>query len=133
MEKPAAVEEKPVPKAAKKREKKGKQITAAKEEGKTAAKTVEKKESVKEKKAAERPFEISKVSLIEAKNKAMIIMNMNAPKGNLEYKNRTETIDGKEWIILSLKPAVNKTKTSGNSSLHLSRKFIWKTTRRQAC
>ncbi|PIW90314.1 MAG: hypothetical protein COZ93_01795, partial [Nitrospirae bacterium CG_4_8_14_3_um_filter_44_28] len=50
------------------------------------------------------------VSLIEAKNKAMIIMNMNAPKGNLEYKNRTETIDGKQWIILSLKPAVNKTK-----------------------
>jgi len=69
-----------------------------------------KKESVKDKKTAERYFEISKVSLIEAKNKAMIIMNMNAPKGNLEYKNRTETIDGKEWIILSLKPAVNKTK-----------------------
>ena len=62
----------------------------------------------------------------------MIIMNMNAPKGNLEYKSRTEYIDGKEWIILSLKPAVNKTKTSGNLSLHLSRKFIWKMTRRQA-
>lgn len=104
VEKPAAVEEKPAPKAAKKREKKSKHITVAKEEGKTAAKIVEKK-------AAERPFEISKVSLIEAKNKAMIIMNMNAPKGNLEYKNRTESIDGKEWIILSLKPAVNKTKS----------------------
>lgn len=78
---------------------------------KPAAKTVEKKESVKEKKAAERPFEISKVSLIEEKNNAMIIMNMNAPKGNLEYKDRTESIDGKEWIILSLKPAVNKTKS----------------------
>jgi len=110
VEKPAAVEEKPSDKAAEKREKKSKQITAAKEEGKTAAKTAEKKESVKDKKIAERSFEISKVSLIEAKNKAMIIMNMNAPKGNLEYKNRTETIDGKEWIILSLKPAVNKTK-----------------------
>ena len=24
----------------------------------------------------------------------MIIMNMNAPKGNLEYKNRTETMTG---------------------------------------
>lgn len=76
---------------------------AAEEEGETAAKTAEKK-------AAERPFEISKVSLLEGKSKAMIIMNMNAPKGNLEYKNRTESIDGKEWIILSLKPAVNKTK-----------------------
>jgi len=110
VEKPAVVEEKPAPKAAEKREKKGKQITVAKEEGKTDAKTVEKKESVKEKKTAEISFEISKVSLIEAKNKAMIIMNMNAPKGNLEYKSRTETIQGKEWIILSLKPAVNKTK-----------------------
>ena len=111
MEKPAAVEGKPSAKAAEKREKKDKKpITVAKEEGKTAAKTAEKKESVKDKKTAERYFEISKVSLIEAKNKAMIIMNMNAPKGNLEYKNRTESIDGKEWIILSLKPAVNKTK-----------------------
>ncbi len=110
VEKPAAVEEKPAPKAADKREKKDKQITVAKEEGKTAAKTAEKKESVKDKKIAERSFEISKVSLIEAKNKAMIIMNMNAPKGNLKYKNRTESIDGKEWIILSLEPAVNKTK-----------------------
>ncbi|MDP2277778.1 MAG: hypothetical protein Q8K51_06105, partial [Nitrospirota bacterium] len=103
VEKPVAVEEKPAPKAADKREEKDKQITVAKEEGKTAVKTAEKK-------AAERYFEISKVSLIEAKNKAMIIMNMNVPKGNLEYKSRTETIDGKEWIILSLKPAVNKTK-----------------------
>ncbi|RJQ40641.1 MAG: hypothetical protein C4550_03300 [Nitrospiraceae bacterium] len=109
-EKPAAVEGKPSVKAAEKREKKSKQITVAKEEGKPSAKAAEKKESVKEKKTSERFFEISKVSLIEAKNKAMIIMNMNAPKGHLEYKNRTETIDGKEWIILSLKPAVNKTK-----------------------
>lgn len=74
---------------------------------------VEKPAAVEEKpapKAAERPFEISKVSLIETKNGAMIIMNMKAQKGNLEYKNRTESIDGKEWIILSLAPAVNKTK-----------------------
>lgn len=110
VEKPAAVEEKPAPKAADKREEKDKQITVVKEEGKTAAKTAEKKEYVKEEKAAERPFEISKVSLIETKNEATIIMNMNAQKGNLEYKSRTESIDGKEWIILSLKPAVNKTK-----------------------
>ncbi|MBI3378260.1 MAG: hypothetical protein HY035_07670 [Nitrospirae bacterium] len=110
VEKPAAVEGKPSAKSVEKREKKSKQITVAKEEGETAAKTAEKKDSVKNKKTAERSFEISKVSLIEAKNKAMIIMNMNAPKGNLEYKNRTESIDGKEWIILSLKPAVNKTK-----------------------
>jgi len=108
--KPQATEVKTPAKTAKKRKKKSKQITVAKDEGKTAVKTMEKKASVKSQKAAKRPFEISKVSLIEAKNKAMIIMNMNAPKGNLEYKNRTETIDGKQWIILSLKPAVNKTK-----------------------
>ena len=33
--------------------------------------------------------------LVEAKNNAMIIMNMNALMGNLEYKNRTESVDGK--------------------------------------
>jgi hypothetical protein len=103
VEKPVAVEEKPAPKAAEKREKKSKQTVVAKEEGKSDAKTADKK-------TAEKSFEINKVSLIEAKNKAMIIMNMNTPRANLEYKNKTESIDGKEWIILSLKPAVNKTK-----------------------
>lgn len=102
-EKPAA----PKPKAIEKPKKVDKPAAV---EGKPEPKTAKEKEPPKEKKIAERSFEINKVSLIEAKNKAMIVMNMNVPKGNLEYKSRTESIDGKEWIILSLKPAVNKTK-----------------------
>jgi len=109
-EKPAAVKEKPAAKAVEKPAKKTKQIASAKQEGKAPAKPAEKKEPAKEKKTSERAFEVTKVSLIEAKNKAMIVMNMNTPKGNLEYKNRTESIGGKQFIILNLKPAVNKTK-----------------------
>jgi hypothetical protein len=81
VEKPVAVEEKPAPKAAEKREKKSKQTVVAKEEGKSDAKTADKK-------TAEKSFEINKVSLIEAKNKAMIIMNMNTPGQILNIKTR---------------------------------------------
>jgi len=107
-EKQAAVKEKPTAKVTEKREKKKQLAMAKKEESKVVSKPIEK--PAKEKKTTEKSFEVTKVSLIEAKNKAMIIMNMNAPKGNLEYKNRTESVDGKQWIILSLKPAVSKTK-----------------------
>jgi len=55
-------------------------------------------------------FEVNKVSVIEAKNKAMIIMSLKVPNVDLEYKDRVESARGKEWIVLNLKPAVNKTK-----------------------
>jgi len=99
IEKESIVVEKP--------EKHGKQAALAKEE-KVAAKKIEKKEPVKEKKTRERFFEVRKVSLIEAKNKAMVIVNMKAPDKNLEYKEERESREN--WIKLSIKPAVNKTK-----------------------
>ncbi len=104
-----AAEKVTVHKPMEKTEKPEKQAAAKKEE-KAAAKKVEKKEPVKEKKTKEKFFEIKKVSLIEAKNKAMVIMNMRVPNGNLEYRDKKESFKGKDWIMLTLKPVVNKTK-----------------------
>lgn len=102
-------EEKPVRKAAEKPGKPEKQALAAKEE-KAVAKKAEKTEPVKEKKANDKFFEIKKVSIIEAKNKAMVIISMKAPNGVLDYKGEIDSQKGKDWIKVSLKPAVNKAK-----------------------
>lgn len=76
----------------------------------TPVKRPEKKEIVKEEKPKEKFFEIKKVSLIEAKNKAMVIVNMKATNGNLEYKGERESLHGKDWIKINLRPTVNKAK-----------------------
>lgn len=104
-----APEKPPVPKpeAVEKAEKPEKEAAITKEE-KAAEKKPEKKEPVK--KAKGKFFEIKKVSLIEAKNKAMVIISMKTPDGNLEFKDKSESLEGKDWIRVSLKPAVNKTK-----------------------
>ena len=68
------------------------------------------KEPAKEKKAKEKFFEIKKVSIIEAKNKAMVIINMKSPNGNLDYNSEMDSQKGQNWIKVSLKPAVNKAK-----------------------
>lgn len=111
VEKPKAEkhEEKPALKTTEKSEKPEKQALAAKEE-KAVAKKAEKKEPAKEKPAGERFFEIKKVSIIEARNKAMVIINMKAPNGSLDYKSEMESQKGGDWIKVSLRPAVNKTK-----------------------
>ncbi|MBI5204748.1 MAG: hypothetical protein HZA11_07525 [Nitrospirae bacterium] len=105
-------EEKPVRKAAEKPVKPEKQAPAKEE--KAVAKKAEIKEAVKEpvkeKKAKEKFFEIKKVSIIEAKNKAMVIINMKSPNGPLDYKGEIDSQKGKDWIKVSLKPAVNKAK-----------------------
>lgn len=102
-------EEKPVRKATEKPGKPEKQASAAKE-GKAVAKKAGETEPVKEKKASDKFFEIKKVSMIEAKNKAMVIINMKAPDGSLDYKGEIDSQKGKDWIKVSLKPAVNKAK-----------------------
>lgn len=101
----------PKPEAVERAEKPEKQaaIAITKEE-KADEKKDEKKEPVKEKKAKGKFFAIKKVSLIEAKNKAMVIINMKVPDGDLEFKDKSESLKGKDWIRVSLKPAVNKTK-----------------------
>ena len=57
-------------------------------------------------------YTVSKVSIIEAKNKAMLVINVTNPNGHLEYGDEIESKYGKEWLKLKIKPAVNATDKS---------------------
>lgn len=57
-------------------------------------------------------FLVSKVSVIEAKDKAMLVVNIMNPNGHLEYSDEIESKYGKEWLKVNLKPAVNQTEKS---------------------
>lgn len=65
-----------------------------------------KKEEIKTDKAQ---YNISKVSIIEAKNKAMLVINVTNPNGTLDYGDEIESKHGKEWLKVRVKPAVNST------------------------
>ena len=54
-------------------------------------------------------YKVSKVSIIEAKDKAMVVINITNPNGQLEYADEIESKYGKEWLKLLLKPALNNT------------------------
>lgn len=55
------------------------------------------------------PFSVSNISIIEAKNKAMLVINITNPNGHLEYSDEIESRYGKEWLKLKLSPALNRT------------------------
>lgn len=59
-----------------------------------------------------KPFNISNVSIINAQEKAILVINLVPPDGQLEYKDEIESRDGKEWLKIRLKPAVRKTERS---------------------
>lgn len=65
-----------------------------------------------EKKADKALYNISKVSIIEAKSKAMLVINISNPNGNLDYGDEIESKYGKEWLKLRIKPAINSTEKS---------------------
>ncbi|MBI5187676.1 MAG: hypothetical protein HZA07_01185, partial [Nitrospirae bacterium] len=46
----------------------------------------------------QKPFDLNKVSIIEAKEKAMLVLNISAPNGTLEYRDTRESKDGREWL-----------------------------------
>jgi hypothetical protein len=52
---------------------------------------------------------VSNVSIIEAKNKAMLVINVTDPNGRLDYGDEIESKYGKEWLKLRVKPAVSAT------------------------
>lgn len=52
-------------------------------------------------------YRVSKVTIIEAKDKAMLVLNMTNPNGRLDYTDEIESKYGKEWLKLILKPAIN--------------------------
>ncbi len=85
IEKPAAVEAKKAP------------IEPAKKEEKKSEKSL---------------YNVSKVSIIEAKNKAMLVINITNPNGHLDYGDEIESKYGREWLKLRINPAVNSTDKS---------------------
>ena len=68
---------------------------------------VAKKEEMKP--VAPHLYNISNVSIIEAKEKVMLVINITNPNGNLEYGDEIESKLGKDWLKLKMKPAVNST------------------------
>ncbi len=65
-----------------------------------------------EKKTEKLLYNVSRVSVIEAKNKAMLVINITNPNGSLEYRDEIESKYGKEWLKLRINPAVNSTEKS---------------------
>ena len=82
-----------------------------KEEPKKPVAEVAKKEDKKIEKQIE-PFKVSNISIIEAKNKAMLVVNITNPNGHLEYSDEIESKYGKEWLKLKISPALNKVEKS---------------------
>ncbi len=74
-------------------EKRDKPVTLAKKQVKEIEKPVE-------------PFTVSNISIIEAKSKAMLVINITNPDGRLNYSDEIESKFGKEWLKLSMDPAV---------------------------
>lgn len=72
---------------------------------------VEKPEKIV-KKDVKKPFTLNDVSIIEAKEKAMLVINLTPPDGQLEYKDEIESRYGKEWLKIKLKPAIRKIEKS---------------------
>lgn len=99
-----------------------KEVKTEKPEIKPSAKTTEeikkpvielaKKEDKKVEKPEQKPFSISNVSIIEAKNKAMLVINITNPNGHLDYTDGIESRYGKEWLKLRMKPAIRKSEKS---------------------
>lgn len=69
---------------------------------------VAKKETGKIEKSSQ-PFSVSNISIIEAKNKAMLVINITNPNGHLDFSDEIESRYGKEWLKLKLNPAINRT------------------------
>jgi len=86
---------------------------AKKEEKKPEIKKPEsKKPELKPELKTDQLTAVSKIAAIEAKNKAMLVINLSDVQSQFEYRDTVETRAGKEWLKLALKPAVRKTEKS---------------------
>lgn len=75
---------------------------------------IKKEEPRKEepKKKVRQPFNISNISIVEAKEKAFLVINLTSSDEKLEYKDVIESRSGKEWLKIRLKPAARKIEKS---------------------
>lgn len=78
----------------------------AEEPKKPTPEATKKKEA---KPAASLLYHVSNVSIIEAKEKEMLVITVTNPNGNLEYGDEIESKSGKDWLKVKMKPAVNST------------------------
>jgi hypothetical protein len=103
--------EKTVKKEPSKKAVKDKPEEKAPEETKVPVVELAKKEEKKILKTTEL-FKVRKISIIEAKSKAMLVINITNPNGHLEYSDEIESKRGKEWLKLRMKPAIYKVQKS---------------------
>lgn len=66
------------------------------------------KEEKKDKKAETKTFEITNISLVEPKKKSTISIHIPNLNAAIKYSASSETIEGKKWIVVRIKPAVSK-------------------------
>ncbi|MDP2166924.1 MAG: hypothetical protein Q8J64_01180 [Thermodesulfovibrionales bacterium] len=86
------------------------EVTAKPAPLKTAKK--EPVKAVKEEAAPAKVFAVSEINIIEAQNKALLVINIIGMSNELEYKEGLESSGGKDWVRLRLKPAENRLKKS---------------------
>ncbi len=72
---------------------------------------IARKEDIKVKKPAA-PYMVNNVSIIEAKDKAMLVINITDTNSELNVSDEIESKHGKEWLKLTLDPAVYKTENA---------------------
>ncbi|MHB8882671.1 MAG: hypothetical protein ACYC69_14330 [Thermodesulfovibrionales bacterium] len=114
MQKPAAdikravPEEKPLMKPAEAKKPEVKQAVQKPEKPAAAARTAQEPAKTEEKKA-DHTTAVSKIVAIEARTKAMLVINLSDVSQQFEYSDSVVTRGGKEWLNLSMKPAVRKT------------------------
>lgn len=88
-------------------------VSKTRESRKTASppttNTKEPTKKIPENRKGEKLFSISDISILEAGEKALLVIKSPSPAEPPEYKKTLETRQGKKVIKLSLKPAVKKT------------------------
>lgn len=80
----------------------------SKQPSKPTAPAKETKKSKKEKKTEPKTLEITNVSLVEPKKKSTISIHIPNLDATIKYSASTETVDGKKWIVVKIKPAISK-------------------------
>ncbi|HCL80875.1 MAG TPA: hypothetical protein DHW81_01160 [Nitrospiraceae bacterium] len=68
----------------------------------------DKEKKVKKEKKEAKSLEITNVSLVEPKKKSTITIHIPNLDSAVKYNASTETAGGKKWIVIKVKPAVNK-------------------------
>jgi len=81
---------------------------ASAKETKETKKPKKAKEEKKDKKAEAKAIEITNISLVEPKKKSTISIHIPNLDAAIKYSVYTETVEGKKWIIVRIKPAVSK-------------------------